>query len=379
MSSATPRDFQLGKDDSFFAEWNRFWFRRADPLPVCFMRLMAGMVIFYVFFNYSFGLHSYFGPDGWIDLESINNARHNMAYHSPTTKWEQSMSSQPVGRGWPVFSIFFHTSNRQEVLWAHVVILTATFCFAIGLGTRVCGFIAWAEAISYVQRSPVTFFGMDNILVVLLFYLMLAPCGATLSVDRWLRKWWARRQGKPVPEVQPSMAANFVLRLLQLHFCFVYFAAGVSKLLGPAWWSGDAIWGTMVNYSFSPMNWPIYNGFVRAVAKYKAVYATLMILGAYGTIALEISFPFLIWQRRFRPWMICGSLLMHTGIGLVMGLSTFSLIMMCFVLCYFPPEAFHWFLDKLAHLWAKIRQFVRPQIQLSRSEQKKPDEVLVPQ
>ena len=71
---------------------------------------------------------------------------------------------------------------------------------------------------------------------------MIGPCGATLSVDRLLEIWRARKRYGPnyLPPVQPSVVANVALRGMQVHFCIIYLAAGTSKLLGPRWWNGTA-------------------------------------------------------------------------------------------------------------------------------------------
>jgi hypothetical protein len=56
------------------------------------------------------------------------------------------------------------------------------------------------------------------------------------------------------------------------------------------------------------------------------------------TLALEISFPFLVWNMRTRWLMMCGSVILHTGIGLFMGLGTFSLMMLVMLLSFAPPD-----------------------------------------
>ena len=82
------------------------------------------------------------------------------------------------------------------------------------------------------------------------FYLMLAPAGAALSVDRFIALWWARRHGGGASagdflHPEPNMSANLVLRMMQIHFCFIYMASGLSKLQGTSWWTGTAVWGTL--------------------------------------------------------------------------------------------------------------------------------------
>src|SRR5256885_2078761 len=84
-----------------------------------------------------------------------------------------------------------------------------------------------------------------------------------------------------------------------------------------------------------------------------------MTVGTYGTLALEISFPFLIWRPNLRWFMICCSVLMHTGIGVIMGLTTFSLMMLCLLLAFLPATAHHALVGVMRQRGMKLREFVR--------------------
>jgi hypothetical protein len=216
--------------------------------------------------------------------------------------------------------------------------------------------ISWVGAISYIERTQFTLFGQDAMMIILLTYLTIGPSGAVLSLDRWLEKWWARRQGKEPPPVEPMVSANFVLRMFQIHFCFIYAASGLSKLQGPAWWSGWAIWGTMANYSFAPMHWPAYLGFLKFMCEYRWLWEFINFSGAMYTLVLEISFPYLVWLPRWRWMMVTGSVLLHLGIGVIMGLATFSLFMLCLVMCFIPADTLREF---LAQVGARTREMFR--------------------
>ena len=74
-----------------------------------------------------------------------------------------------------------------------------------------------------------------------------------------------------------------------------------------------------------------------------------------GADLLEIGFPFLVWDRRLRWFMICGSITMHTFIALFMGLTTFSLMMMIMVLAFIPPETARL---GVARLQDRVRKFL---------------------
>ena len=47
--------------------------------------------------------------------------------------------------------------------------------------------LTWVGSLMYIQRLPGMLFGMDTMTNLGLFYLMIAPCGAALSLDRWLK------------------------------------------------------------------------------------------------------------------------------------------------------------------------------------------------
>ncbi|MBY0523998.1 MAG: HTTM domain-containing protein [Gemmataceae bacterium] len=251
------------------------------------------------------------------------------------------------------WSIWFHVSDPTWMVVTHLGILLAMFLFTIGFCTRITSVLSWLGALSYLQRSPMTLFGGDTMMNILLIYLMIGPSGAALSVDRWLEHWWRKRQalkaGLPEPEwtrPEPMISANFALRLLQVHFCIIYFSAGTSKLLGGQWWNGQAIYYTMANYEFSPMRHGYYLSMMRFLAEHRWLWEIAMAGGTYFTLALELSLPFLVWNRRLRPFYVAGAFMLHTAIALFMGLVTFSLMMATMVLAFLPSETVDRFLAR---------------------------------
>ena len=92
-------------------------------------------------------------------------------------------------------------------------------------------------------------FGLDQINVMLTLYLAIGPSGAALSLDRWL----ARRRGGPSAPAASS-AANLALRLIQVHMCVIYLFAGISKLQGQSWWTGEAMWRAFANLEYQSLD-----------------------------------------------------------------------------------------------------------------------------
>src|SRR5207245_10757321 len=136
---------------------------------------------------------------------------------------------------------------------------------------------------------------MGKFMIVFVLYLMIGPSGAALSVDRLIVRYWARRRHLPEPEFlrpPPSVSANLALRLLQIHVCIIYAASGLSKLQGPAWWNGWAVWGTMANYEFSPMQFHAYMEFLRSLCRHRVLWQFVISCRSYFTLASEVGFAF---------------------------------------------------------------------------------------
>jgi len=192
-------------------------------------------------------------------------------------------------------------------------------------------------------------FGMDTMMNILIFYLMIGNSGAALSVDRLIARYRAtraslRRSGTIDANTRaflayppPSANAGFALRLIQVHFCFIYMAAGLSKLKGQAWWNGQAFWDVIANPEFTLMPYSWYEGSLRRIASVKAFYFTMNVFAVWTTLFVEIASPFLLWTR-LRWLMILLATAMHAVIGVLMGLNLFELLMIVMLIAFFPDR-----------------------------------------
>jgi len=251
--------------------------------------------------------------------------------------------------GLPIWSVWFHVTDPTAMTWVHGFFVLATLLFAAGFATRVTSFITWFGALSYIHRNPIALFGVDTMMNILLIYFMVGPSGAALSLDRAIARWWskarARFYGASLPfddQPKPLVSANLAIRLIQIHVCIIYGAAGLSKLLGPAWWNGTAVWGTLANYEFAPMQYWPYNTFLRTLGANQFVFETFLTVGSYFTLVFEIGYLFLIWRPRLRWIVLFGAIVLHGVIGMFMGLKTFALIMLVMNMAFLTPREAHW-------------------------------------
>jgi hypothetical protein len=251
--------------------------------------------------------------------------------------------------GRTTFSIWFHVSDPTTMWVCHILILIVIVLFTIGFATRITSVMTWLAALFYIHRNGSILFGMDTMMNVLLFYIMTGPSGAALSVDRMIARYRAARAifkagGQPVPWAEAVLAgprqssmANFTIRLIQIHFCFIYMASGLAKLKGQTWWNTTAAWYIIANPEFTPLQYAAYESLLRAYSKSKLLLEILFGMMTYFTLFVEISLPFLIWTRA-RPYIVCLAIMLHFGIGWVMGLTCFALLMFAFLLSYMPAS-----------------------------------------
>jgi hypothetical protein len=285
---------------SLAQQWETFWFTPADPTLLGVIRVLTGLMLVYTHAVWGLALGDFFGPAGWLSADLVR-ALQRGEYAYSFWWWV------PTAWMWPAYA-------------ASLLVLAL---FTLGLWTRVTSVLALAVTISYAQRVPAALFGLDQINVILTLYLAIGPSGQAVSLDRWL----ARRRGKVAGAAAPSVGANLAQRLIQVHMCVVYFFAGISKLQGPAWWNGQAMWRALANleYQSADLTW-------------LAWHPWLLNLATHFCVLWELSFCVLIWSRLWRPLVLAGALALHLGIGAFLGMWTFGLIMLIGCASFLPNE-----------------------------------------
>lgn len=279
--------------------WNRFWFTPTDPTTLCLIRVLAGLMLFYTHAVWTIDLEAFFGEQSWLSREVLAQANQD-------------------GYSWSVLS----WCRTPASLWAmHIVALATFVLLTIGLWTRIVSVLAFVFTASYAQRAPGALYGLDQINGLLSLYLMVGPSGSRFSVDAWR----ARRASQPVGS--DSVTANLAVRLMQCHLCVIYLFAGLSKLQGVTWWNGSAVWGGIANQEYQTLD-------VTWLGEWPLVINAMTHL----TVAWEVSYCVLIWNRWTRPLVLFGAIAIHLGIVVVLGMPTFGLAMLIANVAFICPS-----------------------------------------
>jgi uncharacterized membrane protein YphA (DoxX/SURF4 family) len=211
------------------------------------------------------------------------------------------------------------------LIWAGAAVL-----LLVGWQPRWAALVAWVLSVSVLNLNYYLHNGGDRIRNIVLFYLMLTPCGATWSLDSLLR----RKKGHPSPLTTndpplatPVFVSPWALRLLFVQLALIYFLNGFYKLVGPHWRAGDVLQSVLGNvqwarWSFAEM--PLPYPFVQALT--------------WLVLFWELGFPLLVAMRPFRNLTLWIGVLLHIGLAVSLQLGLFSFYMLCLYLPLVPWE-----------------------------------------
>lgn len=273
--------------------WRRFWFAPQSTTALGLFRIAFGLIVVAWTLSLVPDLGAFFGPHGFL----------------PSSPREQ----------YTVAILGAHPS-MSLVVGAFVVLLVVGICLTIGFATRVAAVAVWLLVTAFQRRNTFVFDAGDALIRIDAFLLMLAPSGAALSVDRWLRHkddFWAAPARAP-----------WAVRLVQLQISALYLFAVWAKLRGQDWNAGTAVSYSLQMHDLHRFSVP--GMFVHNIY--------LVNLQTYATLVIETALAFLVWNRRARPWVILAGVLLHVFIDYAILVGFFSFIVIASYLAFLPPE-----------------------------------------
>lgn len=308
--------------------WTRFWFAAIPTTGFRVLRVLAGLVFCAWVLSFAGHQAEFFSLAGWIDAKAYEDV-------------QRQPGAAPAPVGWSIFHVDAdNTAAFHALYWLSVTILVL---FTLGVATRITGVLTWVVVVSFLA-NPVTSFEGDYLLAILAFYLAIGHLFAgqwngdlTLAerilgsrhdflVARWI---WPSATETPV-----SVAANFALRLVQIHFVIIVLTSAFHKLQIAEWWSGVAFW------------FPLHPPFVTTVVNLRDEMArpnvTLFFLSLtqYVALAWQFALPAFAWRSgtAWRILLIGGAAIYWLGVFLVFRLPLFGPFVFLCCLSFLRPE-----------------------------------------
>jgi uncharacterized membrane protein YphA (DoxX/SURF4 family) len=276
------------------AAWERFWFRPVETSTLALFRIAFGIVVIAWTISLAPALYAFFGEDGVLPVHP------------------------DAGTGsWGVLEL---SSSNAAVTVLYLLLLVAGLCLVVGFRTRLAAVVVFVCLVSFGRRDPWVLNSGDLLLSVLAFYLMLAPSGAALSVDRWLK---ARSRFWEFP-----LRSLWPLRLIQVQVSLLYFFAVWQKVRGQTW--ND---GTAVSYALRIEDLERF-----PVPDFITDSLFVVNLLTFGTLAVELALAILVWNRKLRPWVLLAGVSLHLGIDYAVRVGFFSYAALVAYVAFLPPE-----------------------------------------
>ena len=267
--------------------WNTFWFRPISARPLGAFRIVIGVLTLAHLALSSVDL------DYWLTDAGMLRGDEARVLAGPLRPSPLQWVQDPV-------SVRIFMASTVAVALA----------FTLGWRTRFMSIALYLGLLSFHHRSLLTNSGPDNLLLLIVFYLMLSPCGMAYSLDA-LRI--ARRRGT----LAEPIIIPWAQRLIQLHLCLIYLDSAVLKCAGTSW-----LGGTALHYVFN-------NSEVGGRFDLSALTQYPILINLLTTMSLGVEFllAFWLWFRPVRPRVIACGIALHGGILFVINVPLFGELM----------------------------------------------------
>lgn len=209
----------------------------------------------------------------------------------------------------PFLEFFFIDTNfireNFDIFYFFYFIFILLFLFGIGKRFTAITLFIFVQIIQ--NLSWLTLNGGDNILKFLILYYALIDSFGSFSIGK----------SKKIqnPELNNAIS-NLGYYSIIIHIGIIYFSSAFHKINADLWFNGVATYYVLGGDRFMGTQWNIpliKNG-------YFVTFST------YGTIILELLFPFLVWYKSLKYLLLVCMLFLHIGIAVFMMLYDFQII-----------------------------------------------------
>jgi predicted DCC family thiol-disulfide oxidoreductase YuxK len=292
--------------------WNEFFFTPQPPTTIALFRFLFGLMVIADAVLLWPDWMTWYGEKGVLPLGTalklVQGTRIDL------------FTLLPPGDFWV-----------QAYFW---VFLLFAFFLTVGFLTKVSSILVFLGLVSMHHRNPFVLHGGDTLLRVLSFFLMFAPAGAAISVDRL----WRILKGRE--GLQPEPRSPWAQRLIQIQAALAYFSTFWWKTQGNMWIDGTALYYVLHLDEFR--RFPVL--FLEELWLSK--------LATWFTLLVEFSLGVLVWFKEVRYYILVGAVFFHLGIEYSMNIPLFEWIMIVTYLTFIEPtdlsRIFQWLRERVA-------------------------------
>ncbi|WP_405615165.1 HTTM domain-containing protein [Streptomyces sp. NBC_01511] len=326
--------------------------------------------------------------------------------YGPGSPWSWDMAQQLISANGAFTTLMWSESGVWfEVVYAAAVLSSALLM--LGWRTRTMSVLFMVGVLSLQNRSIFMGDGGDNVIHLMAIYLVLTRCGQVWSLDArrearaarvvasgkaapvdragpllwvvlgvallgtlldrtggewwvtallwtlWVSQglWWAvnryapRSEARTLLDVLGNLTHNGALVVIMVEVCLIYATAGWYKIQGSRWQDGTALYYPLNLDYFAP--WP-------GLSDILASSGVMVMVLTYGTVMVQVAFPFTLFNRRVKNVLLVAMMLEHAGIALLLGLPFFSLAMIAADAVFLPTGFLVRVGDMATNVWHRL-------------------------
>ncbi len=304
--------------------------------------------------------------------------------YGPASPWTWDLAHRLISSN-HAFTLLMWSRGGIWFETVYTAAIVACVMLLLGWRTRTAALLFMIGVLSLQNRSVFMGDGGDNVLHIMAIYLAFSRCGRVWSLDaRRARRtagtgdpvgvalwavlgaalvtatvlgrlstgwalifwgvlvgqaaWWlVRRYAPGEPRLVMDMIANVVhagaMLVIMAEVCVVYSTAGWYKIQGSRWEDGTALYYPLHLNDFTP--WP-------ALSHTLAANGLMVMLISYGTVWVQVAFPFTLFNRRVKNVLLPVMMCEHAAIAVMLGLPVFSLAMIAADSVFLPTGFLRW-------------------------------------
>jgi hypothetical protein len=348
----------------------------------------------------------------WL-LFLLRELPHRRELYGPHSPWAWDMAQQLIADN-HAFTLLMWTDSTAWFELVYAVAMMASVLLLLGWHTRVTSLLFMIGVLSLQNRSVFMGDGGDNVVHLMSTYLVMTRCSRVWSLDArrvaraadsadsdgavsvagrdrvgpllwsvfgvvlvavtllngmsggwglffwamWLVQglWWAvcrYAPGQPrlFLDAVANLAHNATLVVIMAEVCLIYSTAGWYKIQGSRWQDGTALYYPLNLDYFAP--WP-------GLSSLLASSGLMVMLLTYGTVVVQVAFPFTLFNRRVKNVLLVVMMLEHAGIAVLLGLPFFSLAMIAADAVFLPTAFLRWLGGSAARVVSRASGVPRP-------------------
>ncbi|MFF9059022.1 HTTM domain-containing protein [Streptomyces sp. NPDC014882] len=343
----------------------------------------------------------------WL-LFLLREFPHRAELYGPDGPWSWELARRLIDDN-GAFTALMWSDGRGWFETVYALSVLSSLLLLLGWRTRAMSVLFMVGVLSLQNRSVFVGDGGDNVLHLMSMYLVFLRCGRVWSLDarRERRAAGARARGERVTDrVGPALWSvsgvvlvaataggrldgdwtvpvilwtvwgalgvrwavgrlatsaeprvlldvitdvlhNGALLVIMAEACLIYATAGWYKIQGSRWQDGTAAYYPLHLDYFSP--WPVLGDLLSSSG-------TMVMLVTYGTVVVQVAFPFTLFNRRVKNVLLVAMITEHTAIAVLLGLPFFSLAMIAADAVFLPTS----FLRRLGGWAARVWEALLP-------------------